>query len=71
MAYIASRPAHGFDLSGLFARSFGRIKMAAARRAIYMQTLSELRGLSDRDLADLGISRSQFHAIAREAAYRK
>jgi uncharacterized protein YjiS (DUF1127 family) len=39
------------------------------RRRVYLQTLHELTNLSDRDLADLGLARSDIGAVAREAAY--
>ena len=35
----------------------------------YQQTLEELERLSDRELADLGISRIQIRAVAYRAAY--
>jgi uncharacterized protein YjiS (DUF1127 family) len=41
---------------------------AAARRAIYRQTVRELDALSDRELADLGIARSMITRIALDAA---
>ena len=39
-----------------------------AKAKIYYATLNELRVLSDRDLADLGISRANIPHIARLAA---
>ena len=39
------------------------------RYKVYRQTLRELGELSDRDLSDLGIHRSQISSIALEAAY--
>ena len=33
----------------------------------YRRTIAELGGLSDRELADLGISRSDINTVAREA----
>ncbi len=45
------------------------MKEAARLRAIYVRTLTELDGMSDRDLADINISRHQIRDIAREAAY--
>ena len=39
------------------------------RRRLYRKTYSELDGLSDRDLRDIGISRLQIDDIARDAAY--
>ena len=41
------------------------------RNRVYRQTLNELKSLTDRDLADLGIARSMIGAIAMEAAYGK
>ncbi|MFN3662681.1 MAG: DUF1127 domain-containing protein [Yoonia sp.] len=42
-----------------------------AKRNVYMTTLRELSSLSDRDLSDLGLSRTDIKAIALEAAYGK
>lgn len=42
--------------------------LARAQRRVYRQTYQELECLSDRDLADLGISAAQIPFIAREAA---
>jgi uncharacterized protein YjiS (DUF1127 family) len=36
---------------------------------VYSTTLNELSALSNRDLADLGIARSEVRRIAWEAAY--
>ncbi|NOX40197.1 MAG: DUF1127 domain-containing protein [Alphaproteobacteria bacterium] len=47
-------------------------KAAAERRALrsaYVRTLRELEATSDRDLADIGISRLSIKDIAYEAAY--
>lgn len=41
-----------------------------ARYCVYRTTLDELRSLSDRDLADLGMHRAGLKAIAAEAAER-
>ena len=41
------------------------------RRRLYNQTLRELRSLSDRELADLGLHASTIADVAREAAYGK
>ncbi|WP_372605039.1 DUF1127 domain-containing protein [Actibacterium sp.] len=40
------------------------------RRRIYTQTMRELSSLSDRELADLGLTRSMIRSLAIEAAYR-
>lgn len=46
-------------------------KAAAAKRKVYNQTYDELTALSNRDLADLGMSRSMIQGVAYEAAYGK
>ena len=48
-----------------------RLVDAMAARKVYRTTLAELQALDNRDLADLGISRSMIRAIAHEAAYGK
>jgi uncharacterized protein YjiS (DUF1127 family) len=48
-----------------------RLIDAMAARKVYRTTLTELQQLDNRDLADLGISRSMIRAIAYEAAYGK
>lgn len=42
-----------------------------ARYRLYRETMAELSHLSARELADLGIHRSQIQSIATEAAYGK
>jgi len=44
---------------------------ALRRRAIYKRTIAELKGLSQRELDDLAISRCMIHRLAYEAAYGK
>ncbi|MDO5658669.1 MAG: DUF1127 domain-containing protein [Paracoccus sp. (in: a-proteobacteria)] len=46
-----------------------RIRDNMARRALYRRTVSELRNLSDRELNDLGLSRSMITRVAHEAAW--
>ncbi len=41
----------------------------ATRRKVYRSTVEELNNLSGRELADLGIHRSEIKRIAYEAAY--
>jgi uncharacterized protein YjiS (DUF1127 family) len=44
---------------------------AITQRRVYSQTVAELNALTDRELADLGISRLRIAEIAHEAAYGK
>lgn len=45
-----------------------RLRQGLAWRRAYSATFNELARLSDRDLADLGIARSDIVRIAKEAA---
>ncbi|MGC1496705.1 MAG: DUF1127 domain-containing protein [Sulfitobacter sp.] len=45
------------------------MQRALAKRKIYRDTHNELSALTDRDLNDLGISRSNIKRLAMEAAY--
>lgn len=40
-----------------------------ATRLAFQRTLNELQGLSERELADLGLERSMLPRIAKQAAY--
>ena len=71
MAYMNSTRVSGV---GLVERITGLVKsarQAVARRAVYDQTVRELNSLTNRELADLGISRLNIHDVARVAAYDK
>ncbi|MFP1644077.1 DUF1127 domain-containing protein [Pontitalea aquivivens] len=50
---------------------FTAIGEARARRKVYALTVRELRGLSNRELADMGVNRSMITRVALEAAYGK
>lgn len=45
------------------------LRVHMQKRKIYRQTYRELSSLSDRALADLGLSRSMIKSLAHEAAY--
>ena len=71
MAYVnATRTAQTF-LFDRISSAFTGFGVALQRRRVYTQTLTELRSLNERELADLGIARSMISEIAREAAYGK
>lgn len=52
-------------IDALRAAMVQRIRWFAAYRATY----DELSRLTDRDLADIGLSRAALHAVSRQAAY--
>ena len=57
-----ARPSRVAGLVGELSQRFERYKT-------YRRTLDELQALSDRELTDLGLSRSMCRAIAYKAAY--
>ena len=70
MAYVNSRSA-SLSISDRVSSVVKMVKDAVARRRLYTQTIAELSALSDRDLTDLGLSRSSIADVARVAAETK
>ena len=71
MAYVTTTRIAHQDGNRRLAGLFGALKTAIAQRRVYMQTTAELNQLSDRELADLGLSRVNIAEVAHEAAYGK
>lgn len=72
MAYVnLTARAANVSLADRFSGLMSQLKVMIARRAVYNQTVRELMVLTDRELADLGLSRFDIPAVAREAAYGK
>lgn len=68
MAYVNTTRASGFGLIERIQEFRATAAENAAKRKIYRQTVRELSILTDRELADLGLGRSQIKSIAMEAA---
>lgn len=71
MSYVNSTRTANFGLVAWARATLAEMKSAAKLRAVYIRTLSELEGMSDRDLADINVSRHEIREIAHEAAYGK
>lgn len=71
MAYVTSQRATGAPVLTWFGDVLAAWSVARERHAVYAKTLKELSGLSDRELADINLGRSQITEVAREAAYGK
>ncbi len=56
-------------LADRFGALLDRWREARALRAAYRRTLNEMRALSDRDLADIGICRADIEDIAWRHVY--
>lgn len=69
MAYVATHTEHVHGLKDQFTTWLARLAERRAKYKAYRTTLNELRALSTRDLADLGISPSNIRSIAYQAAY--
>jgi uncharacterized protein YjiS (DUF1127 family) len=69
MAFITTTRTAPARSQGLFTGLLARLKTAMAQRGLYSRTLTELSQLNDRELADLGLSRSDIARVAHEAAY--
>lgn len=69
MAYMNTTRAADYGLRARFSALTANFGERVARYRLYRQTLGELSALSNRELSDLGISRSQITSIAMDAAY--
>lgn len=49
--------------------TFGELAARYARYTLYRKTLNELASLSNRELSDMGLCRSQIRSVAYEHAY--
>lgn len=71
MAYVNTTRYARKGLADRLALVKDAVLTAITQRRVYTQTVAELNALTDRELADLGISRLTIADIAREAAYGK
>lgn len=75
---VKAHPAHATYADGAANSLSDRVRHTLAKignwlqaRRSYHNSISELSAMSDRDLADIGISRSDIQAVARQAARAK
>ncbi|MFO1203453.1 MAG: DUF1127 domain-containing protein [Tabrizicola sp.] len=71
MAYVNTTTAARKGFADRLAFVKDVVLTAINQRRVYARTVAELNSLTDRELADLGISRLGITEIAREAAYGK
>ena len=69
MAYVSSSRTAVPGLGDRIVALYKVVGQSMQRRRAYLQTLDELKSLSDRDLADVGVERDQIPQVARGAAY--
>ena len=71
MAYVNTTSAARKGFADRLMMVRDTVLTAIAQRRTYLRTVAELNSLTDRELADLGISRLGIAEIAHEAAYGK
>lgn len=71
MAYVNTQRSAGANITSWVGDILARWNEARERRAVYLRTLDELSSMSDRDLADINLSRIQIRDVAHAAAYGK
>lgn len=69
MAYSTNLAHANNGLTGWVGGMFASLRDHLAKRQVYRVTLNELRSLSNRELADLGLNQSMLPRIAWQAAY--
>lgn len=69
MAFFADTHAAQNTFGARVSAWWAGVKQENQRRRLMRTTYNELAVLSDRELSDLGLSRSDLGRIAREAAY--
>jgi len=71
MAYVSGNRSTTLSLGSRLGEIFSGLSEAYRAWRVYRQTLTELQGLSVRELNDLGLNPSTIRAAAMEAAYGK
>ena len=69
MAFITETRTYGITLAQRFTALLEKVAAARTRRKVYTTTVDELNNLSNRELADLGLTRTSIKSIAFGAAY--
>ncbi|MEW9919051.1 DUF1127 domain-containing protein [Marimonas sp. MJW-29] len=68
MAYLTTTTGNGNAAFAGIAGTFEKIALRLRERRLYRETFDGLSALTNRELADLGLTRSDLRAVARKAA---
>ena len=68
MAYAVDTPRVSALPTSWISEMIEALKMRRAYRAAYMSTFKELSSMTDRELADIGLTRQMIRETARDAA---
>lgn len=69
MAYLNTQSATGTSFAGSLFAGIENLRQRFVAYRQFRETLDGLNALTDRDLADLGLHRSQIPAVAKETVY--
>lgn len=68
MAYMNTTQTTGSTLGFRVAAIFNTVATRLKQRRLYRETFNGLNALTNRELADLGLHRSELHSIALESS---
>jgi uncharacterized protein YjiS (DUF1127 family) len=71
MAYVNGTSTSYGMIAERFMPFIKDLRLGLERRRVYNRTVRELRALSSRELADLGLTREMITRVALEAAFGK
>ncbi|WP_343079077.1 DUF1127 domain-containing protein [Ostreiculturibacter nitratireducens] len=71
MAYVNSAAPAAAGVRYQIQNLLEALSVRRRQYAVYRTTRAELEAMTDRDLSDIGLSRYDIEAVAREAAYGK
>lgn len=69
MAFITANHTTSVSLFDRATEAFTNLRKANADHRLFVRTMRELNSLSNRELADLGMSRGGLRSVAYEAVY--
>lgn len=70
MAYAIANTSFSNSVLNRVRTIYADLREANAKHRMFVKTMNELQALSSRELADLGLSRSNLHETAYAAVYR-
>ncbi len=70
MAHVSIQSTHGIGLVERTGAFLQRLRKAWDEHSMAIRTYNELNALSDRELADLGLHRSNIRQVAQDAIKR-
>lgn len=70
MAYLNQTTAHHSSFTARVASAFEGIAARYRQNRLYRETFNGLNALTDRELADLGLHRSELARVAKDAVNR-